>query len=311
MDNSTGIRTTMGLREWVMLSLLSIIWGGTYMFVGIAVYSLPPLTIVALRVTIAALAFWSYVLLARVPMPKSPVVWRDMLIQGVINNAFPFSLLVWGQTAIASGLAAILNATTPLFTVLIAGALLPDERITPLKSLGVLIGFGGAVLVIGPEQLVVLGLDVLPQLACVLAGLFYAVAVVFGRRFKEQGVSPVVVSTGMLTSAAAVMVPAALIIERPWTWGPPEPAVWFSILGLALICTVMAYFLYFSLLDSSGATNTTLVTFLIPVSAILLGALVLDERLRLTDFAGMAVIGLGLLLVDGRILRWRFRQRPS
>jgi len=303
MEKSAGIRTTMGLREWAMLSLLSIVWGGTYMFVGIAVDSLPPLTIVALRVSIAALAFWTYVLAARIPMPKSPAIWRDMFIQGVTNNALPFSLLVWGQTAIASGLAAILNATTPLFTVLIAAALLPDERITRLKSLGVLIGFGGAVLVIGPEQLLGLGMDVLPQLACIAAGLFYAVAVVFGRRFKEQGVPPVVVSTGMLTAAAALMIPAALIVERPWRYAFPEPAVWFSILGLALLSTVFAYFLYFSLLSSSGATNTTLVTFLIPVSAILLGALVLDERLRLLDYAGMAVISIGLLLVDGRLLR--------
>lgn len=303
METSAGIRTTMGLREWVMLSLLSIVWGGTYMFVGIAVDSLPPLTIVSLRVSIAALAFWTYVLVARVPMPKSPVVWRDMFIQGIVNNALPFSLLVWGQTAIASGLAAILNATTPLFTVLIAATLLPDERITGLKSLGVLIGFGGAVLVIGPEQLLGLGMDVLPQLACIAAGLFYAIAVVFGRRFKEQGVPPVVVSTGMLTAAAALMIPAALIVEQPWQYAFPEPAVWVSILGLALLSTVVAYFLYFSLLSSSGATNTTLVTFLIPVSAILLGALVLDERLRLLDYAGMAVISIGLLLVDGRLLR--------
>lgn len=295
----------MGLREWVALILLSIIWGGTYMFVGIAVSGLPPLTIVALRVSLAALAFWIYVLVTRTPLPKSPRVWRDMFVQGLINAAFPFSLLVWGQTAIASGLAAILNATTPLFTVLIAAAVLPDERITPLKTVGVLVGFSGALLVIGPEHLRSLGMDVLPQLACMLAGLFYALAVVYGRRFKEQGVSPIVLSTGMLTAAALVMIPAALIVEEPWHYAFPDTAVWVSILGLALLCTVVAFFLYFSLLASSGATNTTLVTLLIPVSAIVLGAVVLDEQLASMDFIGVGVISLGLLLVDGRLFRRR------
>jgi len=303
MSNSKGIRTSMGLNEWVMLVLLSIVWGGTYLFVGIALSSFPTLSIVALRVSLAAVLFWAYILVARVPIPKSPFVWRDLFIQGLLNNAFPFSLLVWGQSAIASGLAAILNATTPLFTVVVAAILLADERITWLKATGVVIGFGGAVIVIGPEALLGLGGNLLPQLACVAAGIFYAFAVVFGRRFKEQGVPPLVVATGMLTGSSLVMIPVALVLDRPWQISSPQPAAWAAILALVVLSTVAAYVLFFNLLSSAGATNTTLVTFLIPVTAIVLGALFLGERLNLLDFTGLAVITLGLLLVDGRLLR--------
>lgn len=293
---------SMGAAEWAMLLLLSVLWGGSFFFVGVAVRDLPTLTIVGLRVGLAAVVLWGVVAALGRPLPREIGVWLAFLGMGVLNNVIPFGLIVWGQQTITSGLASILNATTPLFTVAVAGALLSDERISRRKLAGVAVGFCGVVVMIGPGTLTGLGTDLLAQVACLCGALSYAVAGVFGRRFKRLGIDPIVVAAGQVTGSTLVLTPLALMIERPWSLPMPEPSTWSAIIGLAVFSTALAYILYFQILQRAGATNLLLVTFLIPVSAISLGVLVLGEQLSGLEVAGMVLIGAGLVAIDGRLL---------
>ena len=262
---------------------------------------LPTLSIVALRVGIAALVLWGVVGLLGRAVPRDPAVWAAFLGMGVLNNVIPFGLIVWGQHSIASGLASILNATTPLFTVAVAGLLLADERISGRKLAGLVLGLTGVAVMIGPAALAGLGRDVLAQLACLGGALSYGCAAVFGRRFRRLGVDPIVVAAAQVTASALLLVPAALFVDAPWTLPMPPLPTWAALLGLAVLSTAAAYVLYFQILQRAGATNVSLVTFLIPVSAIALGVLVLGEALTGGQLAGMALIALGLLAIDGRI----------
>ncbi|MGY8869780.1 MAG: DMT family transporter [Pseudomonadales bacterium] len=297
---ASSINTSMGTREWAMLIALSVLWGGSYFFVGIALADLPTLTIVTLRVGIAAIALWSIVLLIGQRPPKSMSVWIAFLGMGLLNNAIPFVLIVWGQTQVASGLAAILNATAPLFTVVIAGILLPDERTTPLKLAGVAIGFMGVVVMIGIPAIGE-GNHTLAQVVIMAAALSYAFAGVYGRRFKKMAVSPIVTAAGQVTASALVLAPIALTVDGPLNIAGPSAETWMSIIALAVLSTAVAYVIYFKLLESAGATNLLLVTLLVPVSAILLGALYLNEVLGIVHFVGMGLIALGLSAIDGRL----------
>ena len=292
----------MGAAEWAMLAALSVLWGGSFFFNGVAVRELPSLTIVLGRVGIAALVLWAVLALLRVRMPPVPGLWTAFLGMGLLNNVVPFALFVWGQHHIASGLAAILNATTPLFTVVVAHLLTPDERLTPGKAAGVVVGLVGVVVMLGADLLAGLGVGLAAQLACLAAALSYAFAGVFGRRFRRMGVPPLATATGQVTASTLVMLPLALAVDQPWMLPPPGLSTWGALLGIGVLSTALAYVLYFRILAAAGATNLLLVTFLIPVSAIILGALVLDERLEPKHFGGMALIGVGLALIDGRVL---------
>lgn len=300
---STAVRSAMGAREWGLLLTLSGLWGGSFFFVGVAVQGLPPLTIVALRVAGAATVLWVWLIASGRGLPGTPRVWAAFGAMGVMNNVVPFSLIVWGQTQIGSGLASILNATTPLFTVVVAHLLTRDEKLGPGKLVGVGLGLCGVVVLIGPQALGGLGQAVLAQVAVLGACLSYALAGVFGRRFRDMGVTPVQTAAGQVTASAAIMVPLALAIEAPWTLPAPAPAVWLAVAGLAVVSTAVAYILYFRILATAGASNLLLVTFLIPATAILLGVLVLGEVLLLRHLAGLGVIGLGLAAMDGRPAR--------
>ncbi|WP_237402169.1 DMT family transporter [Rhodovulum sulfidophilum] len=299
----TAGRLTMGRAEWAMLLALSVLWGGSFLFVGIAVAELPTLTLVWLRVALAALVLWAAVAATGRRLPRAPRVWAAFLGMGLLNNVIPFSLIVAGQHSIASGLASILNATTPLFTVVVAGLLLADERPGRLQLAGVAAGLAGVAVMIGPDALAGLGTNALAQLAVLGGALSYACAAVFGRRFRHMGVDPLVTAAGQVGAATLLLSPAMLIADRPWTLPMPGAGTCAAVLGLAVLSTALAYLLYFRILARAGATSLSLVTFLIPVSAILLGGLVLDERLVPTDFAGMACIALGLAAVDGRLFR--------
>ncbi|NND89242.1 MAG: DMT family transporter [Granulosicoccus sp.] len=298
----------MSLTDWLMLTGLSVLWGGSFFFNAVAVTGLPPLTIVLLRVAIAAIVLWAVVLSLGIGLPQTRAAWLALVVMGALNNVLPFSLIVWGQTHIGSGLASILNATTPLFGVVLAGLLLADERLTWLKMSGVVTGFLGAVWMIGPPALAGVGADVLAQLAVVGAALSYGLASIFGRRFKRMGINPVTASAGQVTMASLILLPLVVIVDRPFSLPPPALDVWLSVIALAILSTALAYILYFRILASTGASNLLLVTFLVPVSAILLGYLVLQERLGSSHFIGMALIGLGLSAIDGRLWR-RARSR--
>jgi drug/metabolite transporter (DMT)-like permease len=301
MTSATSPR--MSLVDWSLLLALSILWGGSFFFVGVAVKALPPLTIVLLRVAIAAIALHIVLRATLTAMPWDGKTWLAFLAMGLLNNAIPFSLIVWGQTQIASGLASILNATTPLFTVLIAHVLTADERLTKSRIAGILVGLAGVVVLIGPQALAGLGKDVAAQLAILGAAISYGFAAIFGRRFKRMGVPPLATATGQVTASSLLLLPIAMLVDRPWILAWPDLPVWCAVIGLALLSTALAYVVFFRILASAGAVNLSLVTFLIPVSAIVLGSAFLSESLAPVDFLGMALIGLGLAAIDGRLFR--------
>ncbi|APX90875.1 EamA family transporter [Brevirhabdus pacifica] len=294
--------------DWAVLLFLSLIWGGSFFFVAVAVQELPTLTIVLFRVTVAALVLWTVVALRGAPLPRDPRVWLTFLLLGLVNNAIPFGLIVWGQQVLDSGLASILNATTPLFTVVIAGVFLADERLSLARVLGVLTGFAGVVLMIGFDSLAGLAGHAIAQVAILGAACAYAVSAVLARRFGSLGPDPVVTAAGQVTGAALFLAPAAAVIDRPWQLAVPSAPVWASLLALAVVSTALAYTLYFRLLRRAGATNLVLVTFLVPVTAILMGVLFLDERLAWVHGLGLALIAAGLVAIDGRLLRRGGRQ---
>jgi drug/metabolite transporter (DMT)-like permease len=252
-------------------------------------------------VGLAALALLAFVRLSGRRMPREGRVWAAFLGMGFLNNAVPFSLIVWGQTEIASGLAAILNATTPVFTVLVAHALTADERLTGGKAAGVALGFAGVAVLVGPEALAGAGTAVLAQLAVLGAAVSYAFAGVYGRRFRAMGVDPVATAAGQVTASALMLAPVALVVDRPWEMAAPGAETVAAVFGLALLSTALAYVLYFRILAAAGATNLLLVTFLIPPSASLMGWAVLGERLGGGELAGMALIGAALAWIDGRL----------
>jgi len=303
-----GGNKTMGGAEWAMLIALSALWGGSFFFNGVAVHGLPPLTIVVLRTGLGAVALWLFCRATGVRMPADRHIWLAFFVMGLLNNVVPFSLIVWGQTHIASGLAAILNATTPVFTVLVAHVMTADEKLTWNRLAGVVLGLAGVVVMIGPAALAGLGVAILAQIAVLGGALSYAFAGIFGRRFRAMGISPAVTALGQVTASTLMLAPIALFVDHPWTLVPPGLSVWAAVLGLALLSTALAYILYFRILASAGATNVLLVTLLVPVSAIILGALVLGERLDPRHFAGMALIAIGLAAIDGRLLR---RLKPA
>ena len=300
---------TISPLAWALILCLSALWGGSYFFAGIAVAELPPLTIVTLRVGIAALLLLFLRPLLGVALPTGRTVWLAFFAMGLLNNAIPFSLIVWGQTQIASGLAAIMNATTPLFAVLVAHALTDNEKLTPAKALGLAIGFAGVVVLIGAGAFTGVGFASAPALvACAGAALSYAFAGVFGRRFARRGLAPMQIATGQLVCSSLVLLPIALAAEAPWSLSIPSAKTVAAIVGLAAFSTAFAYILYFRILALAGAVNLLLVTFLIPPFAIFLGVVVLGERLAVSDVVGLALILTGLACIDGRYI---FRHQSS
>ncbi|MGI9483741.1 MAG: DMT family transporter [Hyphomicrobiales bacterium] len=301
----------MGLAEWAMVIALSLVWGGSFFFVGVAVKEVPTFTIVVSRVVIAAAALWLVVIATGVKVPKDGRVWAAFFGMGALNNAIPFCLIVWGQAHIASGLASILNATTPMFTVLVAHYWTADEKLTPTRIAGVLVGFAGVVVMIGGDVFSSLGVNVFAQLAILGAALSYAFAGVYGRRFKTMGVDPVMTATGQVTASSLLLLPVMLVIDKPWTLAIPSAATIACLLALAILSTALAYILYFRILAAAGATNLLIVTFLVPVSAILLGVAFLNEVIESKRIIGMALIGLGLAFIDGRLFRFRGQRQPA
>lgn len=298
----------MGMREWGLLVLLSVLWGGAFFFVGVAVPEIPPVTLVALRVFFALPFLWALLFFRRAALPVRPGVLLAFVLMGVLNNAIPQVLIAWAQGTVPAGVASILNSTTPLFTVLLAHVLTHDEKMTPRKAVGILLGFGGVVVMTGAEALEGLGLSVLAQGAVLVASLSYALAAVYGRRLAQHGIAPLEITVGSITGAALVLVPLALVVETPWTLATPGLPALGAVLGLAVLSTVSAYLLFYYLLDRVGASNASLVTFLVPVSAVVLGYLFLDERLESRHEVGIILIALGLAVIDGRLVR---RRHPS
>ena len=301
----------MAIREWTLIALLSVLWGGSFFFVEVAVQHLSPILVSTGRVGLGAAALLFFVWMRGEVMPAAWRAWMLFFGMGLLNNVVPFTLIAWAQTEIASGLAAILNATTPLFTVVLAHVLTTDERMTSGKLAGVLIGLAGVVVLIGPQALRDFDGRDLAQLAVLAAAASYALAGLFGRQLKRYS-SPVA-AAGMLTGSTVFLLPVVLLIDAPFALHLDAGSV-AAVVGLALLSTAFAYLIYFRVLATAGATNLLLVTFLIPVTALALGTLVLGEMLSLSAIIGMGLIFLGLAAVDGRALtfmgQWLGRRRP-
>ena len=282
------------------MGALAIVWGVSFFFSKVALAELPPFTLVLGRFGIAALALLLAARLGGHRMP-SPRLWVGFFVLGALNSFIPFGLIAWGQVQLTSGLASILNATTPLFTALVAHAW-GDERLTSNRLAGVLVGLAGVCVLIGPGALGHLGAHTLAELAILGAAVSYGFAGTYGRRFRAM--PPVVAVAGMMTTAALMALPVALVVDRPWTLGVGA-RTWGALLGLALLSTALGFVIYFRVLATAGATNVMLVTLLMPIVALLLGALILDEPVAATAIAGMALVFAGLLAIDGRVLRAR------
>lgn len=298
----------MGGTEWALLLVLSVLWGGSFFFISVAVLGLPPLTIMLLRVGVAAVLLWPALLLTGQSVPAKAGVWAALAAMGIMNNVIPQTLIVWGEMQISGGLASILNATTPLFGVVVAHLFTADEKITRAKLVGLAVGFLGVAVMMGPDALTGLENNVLAQLGILVASLFYGLSGVFGRRFRQMGVSPMATATGQLTASTLLLLPLTFIFEQPLSLAMPGWPVILSVLALAAVSTALAYVIFFRILATAGATNLLLVTFLIPVSAILLGWLFMNEQLSLRHFIGLAGIAAGLVLIDGRLIR---RSQPA
>lgn len=291
----------MTARDWMLLLLLGAIWGGSFFFAAIAVRDITPLMLVLLRVALAAGALWVYVLARGVALaPMRPFILPFVGL-ALLNNIIPHTLMFTGQTAIGAGLASVLNATTPFWTMLLANRLLPDEKLTAARLTGVMLGIAGTAVLVGPGLLANLGGPAWAKFALLGTALSYAFAGIFARRFR--GLAPELVATGQLTTSTVVMVPIILLFDDPAGLLSAGATAWSAALALALLATAFAYVIYFKLLASAGASNTSLVTLIVPVSAILLGIAFLGERIEPFEMAGMALVAFGLVVIDGRLLR--------
>ncbi|CAM3414294.1 DMT family transporter [Paracoccus nototheniae] len=295
----------MTLQEWALLLALSVLWGGSFFFNSLALRDIPVLTVVLCRVALAALILLAVLRLRGERMPRDRRIWVGFIGMGLLNNTIPFSLIVWGQQHIASGVASILNAATPLFTVVLAHAhaLTRDERMTRGKLAGALIGLAGVTVMIGADALCDLGVNILAQVICLAAAISYAFAGIYGRRFRAMGLSPLATARGQVIASSLILLPLVMVLDRPWSLSAPGLPAILALIGLAALSTALAYVLYFRILATAGATNLLLVTFLVPVSAVGLGTLFLAEALLPRQVAGMALIGAGLAAIDGRF--WR------
>jgi drug/metabolite transporter (DMT)-like permease len=293
----------MTFAGWGLLALLSLLWGGTFFFTSIAVLELPPLTVVFLRVSIAAVALYAYLRLRGVTIPRDKTAWTAFFTMGFLNNVIPFSLFFWAQTTIPGGLASIANAATPVFSIAVAHVLLADEKFTMNKFVGVMLALVGVGFLFGEEVTSGVSIATLGLTACLLGALCQGFSVVYGRRFNALGLSSSVSALGQLIGTSVIMLPIIVIFDHPWTLAMPSSAAIWSVVAMALLSTALAYIIFFRLLATAGAVNASLVTLLIPVSAILLGTGILGESLAKTHFVGLALISCGLLVIDGRLVR--------
>jgi drug/metabolite transporter (DMT)-like permease len=295
----TANQQFMGPLEWAMLIVLSIIWGGSFFFFAVIIKELPVFTIVFFRVFLATLALWLFILVSRQELPDLKSIWHNFFLMGLFNNVIPFSLIVWGESKVAPGLAAVLNATTPFFAVIVAHLSTQNEKLTWNRMAGAIIGLLGVGALVGYDAIKSLGIDLPFQLAIVLASLSYGICTIFGRRLAK--VPPLITAASQTAASSIMLLPLMFLIDHPFTLSMPSLYAAASLVTLALLCTAIAYLIFFTIVKRAGMTNVTLVTFLVPVSAMILGALFLNEQISERHFLGMAVIGIGLALIDGRI----------
>jgi drug/metabolite transporter (DMT)-like permease len=303
MNNQTG---HIDRTDAALLVLLSLLWGGGFVLAGLALKELPPVAVVFGRVAFGALFLLPFVFIYRAALPRGVAGWTPFFVMGLLNNVIPFALVAAGQALTTSGLASIVNATTPLFTVMVTAAF-GEERLTVHKLAGVLMGLAGVVILRGT------GFDLgsaqtIGILLCLGAALSYGFSALWGRR-RLHGVPPLTSAFCQVVCSSAVLLVLMLAIDRPWTFAMPGATTWLSLVALGIFATSIAYLVFYRILARSGATNVMLVTLLMPVSTIVLAHFVLGETLGLREAIGALVIGAALLVIDGRIAGWVFAAR--
>jgi drug/metabolite transporter (DMT)-like permease len=286
-------------RDWSLLGVLSVLWGGSFFFTGVALRELPPLTLVFLRVALAAIMLLPLLWIYRIRFPAGLSGWKPFFAVALLNNVLPFSLIVTGQTYIPSGLASILNATTPLFTVVVMAAA-GDEKLFARRVAGVLTGLMGVIILHGRDLGFKAG-EGTGILLCLAAAFSYGLSALYARRRLSDS-PPLATATFQMLASSVMMTVIAAAAERPWQLPMPGATTWLALLGLAALSTALAYIVFFQILRRSGSTNVMLVTLLVPVTAILLGSLLLGETMSPREIAGALVIGSALLVIDGRVL---------
>ncbi|MBC52632.1 MAG: EamA family transporter [Gammaproteobacteria bacterium] len=290
----------MTLREWFWILFLGAVWGGSFIFNALLIRELGPLWVTALRVSIGALGCWLFLFAMGKPVPRDPSLWFKLGMLGVLNYAIPFALFPMAQADLASGVAAIVNALTPIMTVLVSQFWINGERITWTKAIGVVAGFAGVAILASPALREGGDSRLWAIAACLLATLCYALALNIARSFQK--VEPTALTSIALTGAAVASVPVALMAE-----GLPRmvlPATWMAALAIGLISTAFTFQIMYRLLPLVGATNFSTTTLIAPVSAIFLGLLFLGEVILPSHMLGMLVIFVGLMFIDGRLPRW-------
>lgn len=282
--------------EYLYLVLLGSIWGASYLFIKLGGEHVTPLTLVAMRTTIAGVVLFLAMAARREKLPQlNAPIWRWLAVMGVLNSVIPYSLITWGEVYVSSGLAAILVGAMPIFTVLLAHWMTHDEKMTPRKILGVAVGFFGVVILFLPDFLNAAEANLMGGLAIIAAAVSYALAAIYARRhFKGQ--SHVTVTFGQMVMASSILIPASLLLEHPWTL-TPTPLALGAIATLAILGTAIAYLMYYWLIANVGATRTSLVTYISPVIAVFLGVVFLQEYLQWTTIAGLVLIIAGVGLV--------------
>jgi drug/metabolite transporter (DMT)-like permease len=290
----------MSARNWGLLLVLALLWGSSFFFYKVLVAAVPPVTVVLGRVALAAIAMHLWLMAQGEAMPMSGQAWRRFLLLGFLNCSLPFALIAWSELRISSGLASILNATTPIFMVAVAHWSTDDEKLSAGKAIGIALGIIGVIVLVGPGVLSGGG-DFWAQLAVIAASCTYGFGGVYSRRFKDM--SPLQAATGQMTGATILLVPVSLLIDHPWTLAMPSADVWAAWLAIALVNTALAYVLYYRMIANVGATYMSLVTLVIPPIALLLGAVFLGEQVTLQALTGMAIIVLGLAATNERLFR--------
>jgi drug/metabolite transporter (DMT)-like permease len=290
-------------RDWGLIVALAVLWGSAFILIEIGLRSVPPNTLVFARMALAVPPLLLLLRMRGESLPRDAKNWGMLSVLGILNVVLPFILFYWGMTQISTGLASILNATTPLWGVITAHFLTRDEKATLARIIGVLFGVAGIAVMIGVDALSGMTTGLLAQIACLIATLCYALGSVYGRKFGASGMTPLSIATGQVLTSAILLLPIALISDAPWTLPIPGVDFWLASGAIAVFSTSLAYYLYFQLLESAGASNSLLVTFLIPIVAIVLGIGFLGESFSANQAGGIVLIAIGLMLLDGQVLR--------
>jgi drug/metabolite transporter (DMT)-like permease len=295
-QQTTRRKTTLALEIGLLL-LLSLIWGSSFTLIKVAIQTIPPFTMVAARVTIAAIILILIALAQGHALPRRGSDWAALFVQGLLQSALPFTLISWGEAHIASGLAGVLNATPPMFVLAIAMMTMRGRlTVNGQKIIGVGLGLAGVAVTIGTDAFAGIGTAApLGQAAVLCASLCYALAPIWGQRFS--GRPAIVTAAGAMSCAALLMLPIAAALEQPWTLAPPPAQAIAAVIALAVVCTAFAMVIYFRLIHTLGPLGTTSGSYLRAGFAVALGTAWLGEQFTWSSLAGMLFILAGVVAV--------------